>query len=204
MTDTEQTVSRGRPRRFDAEAGVVTAARLFRERGYEAVGVAELTRALGISPPSFYAAYGSKAGLLERVLRHYANHEAGFVSEALAGPGSASDGARRLFQAAARAYSACAEARGCLVLEGMRNCTDPDVCLQATAARAAFREGLRSWLGRVGAGSDDASALADYMLTILSGLSSEARAGATTEALEGSAEIASDGFRIALQRRGLD
>ncbi len=203
MTDTEHIVSRGRPRCFDAEAGVVTAARLFHERGYDSVGVAELTRAIGISPPSFYAAYGSKAGLLERVLEHYASHEAGFVSEALAGPGPLADAAHRLFVAAARAYSACDVARGCLVLEGMRNCIDPEVAAQERAAHSAFLDGLRSWLGRAGLASDTATVLADYMLTILSGLSSQARTGATTEALERSAEIASDGFRLALERRGL-
>ncbi len=53
------------------DAAIDTAMKLFHARGYDAVGVAELGEELGITPPSFYAAFGSKAGLLERVLKRY-------------------------------------------------------------------------------------------------------------------------------------
>jgi len=36
------------------------------------VGLAALTDALGIRPPSFYMAFGSKAGFFERILDRYA------------------------------------------------------------------------------------------------------------------------------------
>src|SRR6218665_82045 len=48
---------------FDREQGVEIAQKLFHARGYDAVGAADLTAALGIVPPSLYAAYGSKAEL---------------------------------------------------------------------------------------------------------------------------------------------
>ena len=62
---------RGRPRRFDPDQAVTTAQHLFHARGYDAVSVADVTEALGINPPSgarhqhpsFYAAFGNKAGL---------------------------------------------------------------------------------------------------------------------------------------------
>ena len=50
---------------------IATAQCLFHARGYDAVSVADLTEALGINPPSFYAAFGSKAGLYARTLGHY-------------------------------------------------------------------------------------------------------------------------------------
>ncbi len=54
----------GRPRQFDPEQAIETAQHLFHSRGYDAVSVADLTKAFGINPPSFYAAFGSKLGLL--------------------------------------------------------------------------------------------------------------------------------------------
>src|SRR5690606_32179930 len=71
MKTTKSLRPRGRPRQFDPDDAVATAQRLFHERGYDAVSVADLTAALGIRPPSFYAAFGSKAGLYERVLERY-------------------------------------------------------------------------------------------------------------------------------------
>jgi TetR/AcrR family transcriptional regulator len=41
---------------------------LFSERGYEAVGVAELCEASGITKPTLYHYYGSKRGLLDAVV----------------------------------------------------------------------------------------------------------------------------------------
>jgi AcrR family transcriptional regulator len=42
---------------------------LFAERGYEAVGVAELCDASGVAKPTLYHYYGSKRGLLDAIIR---------------------------------------------------------------------------------------------------------------------------------------
>ena len=68
MSTTKKAGPRGRPRRFDPNDGVATAQQIFHAHGYDAVSVADVTQALGINPPSFYAAFGSKAGLYARVL----------------------------------------------------------------------------------------------------------------------------------------
>jgi AcrR family transcriptional regulator len=44
---------------------------LFWEQGYDATGVADLTRAMGITPPSLYAAFGSKEELFRRAVARY-------------------------------------------------------------------------------------------------------------------------------------
>lgn len=72
MEDTKKVRSRGRPRRFDLEQAVVVAGELFHSRGFDAVSVSDVTAALGINPPSFYSAFGSKQGLYARVLERYA------------------------------------------------------------------------------------------------------------------------------------
>ena len=75
MNATKISKPRGRPRSFDTDEAIDTAMKLFHGRGYDAVGVAELGEKLGITPPSFYAAFGSKAGLLERTLKRYVDSE---------------------------------------------------------------------------------------------------------------------------------
>lgn len=85
MVGTKMSRPRGRPRSFDLDKAVDTAIKLFQARGYDAVGVAELSAALGIKPPSFYAAFGSKAGLLERALKRYGESEANIFARACRG-----------------------------------------------------------------------------------------------------------------------
>ncbi|WP_163368077.1 TetR/AcrR family transcriptional regulator, partial [Enterobacter hormaechei] len=54
---------RSGPRTFDRDQAVDIAMRLFWRHGYEGVSLNDLTAAIGIAPPSLYAAFGSKAGL---------------------------------------------------------------------------------------------------------------------------------------------
>src|SRR5699024_8628106 len=72
--DTEEVppvATRGRPRNFDRDAALRTAMDLFWRRGYEGVSVAMLTEALGITPTSLYAAFGSKAELFDEAIELY-------------------------------------------------------------------------------------------------------------------------------------
>ena len=61
----------GRPWSFDRDAAVETARRLFWRHGYEGVSVGDLTKAIGVAPPSLYAAFGSKAGLYQQAMTRY-------------------------------------------------------------------------------------------------------------------------------------
>ena len=61
----------GRKRAFDDQAALQTAMELFWRQGYEGTSIADLTRALGINPPSLYAAFGSKRDLFEKTLDRY-------------------------------------------------------------------------------------------------------------------------------------
>jgi TetR/AcrR family transcriptional regulator, repressor for divergent bdcA len=204
MRNPASLVCRGRPRCFDPEKGVEVAARLFRERGYDAVGVAELGKAIGINPPSFYAAYGSKRALLARVLKRYGARDGGFVAD-LARPGRPlAETADALFRAAAEVYTADPTARGCLVLEGTRNSADKDACALTREAQAALRERLVNWIAAAGPGAAQvADVLADYVVVALAGLSAGARGGMSREALIASGRVAALGFRAEIAQRGL-
>ncbi|MEV4128787.1 helix-turn-helix domain-containing protein [Nocardia sp. NPDC049707] len=58
-----------RPRAFDEETVVESAARLFARRGFDAVSIDDLVGDLGIHRNSLYRTFGSKRGLYLRALR---------------------------------------------------------------------------------------------------------------------------------------
>ena len=201
MTDIEHIGSRGRPRGFDAERGVEVATHLFRARGYDAVGVAEICATLGIKAPSFYAAYGSKRGLLERSLSLYAGSEGGFIAEALDGDDPLADRLAALLTEAARAYAADPSACGCLVMEGTRNSACPDARALTRGLREATRALISERIARER--PEVAEALAGSVMVTLAGLSAAARDGATSDSLERSAAIAAAGLRSTLGAESL-
>ncbi|WEL63904.1 TetR/AcrR family transcriptional regulator [Pseudomonas sp. CBSPGW29] len=61
---------------FDREAGVAIAQAMFHEHGFDAVSLTDLVEAMDIKPPSFYAAYGSKAELFEKAMLRYIREHA--------------------------------------------------------------------------------------------------------------------------------
>src|SRR3990170_7412592 len=64
--------SRGRPRSFDRDDALQSAMALFCDRGYDGTSLDELLHAMGgITPPSFYAAFGSKERLFAEVVDLY-------------------------------------------------------------------------------------------------------------------------------------
>ena len=67
----------GRPRKFDADASLSAALRLFWRQGYEASSLNELTETMGISRSSLYASFGNKHDVLLAAIELY-------VKEALA------------------------------------------------------------------------------------------------------------------------
>jgi len=188
---------RGRPRSFDRDAAVDVAMRLFHARGYDAVSVAEIGEALGIKPPSFYSAFGSKAGLFERVVERYAETGERFAADALAGGGSVADGIERLLLGIARIYLKCDSAAGCLVIDSTRNCAEPEAraitARQGEAGRAIIRDAIAREF------PDRAEALADDVVIAMKGMSAAARDGASLETLERFALMVARAFRRELE-----
>ena len=165
---------RGRPRQFDSEAAIAVGQRLFHEHGYDAVGLAALTDALGIKPPSFYAAYGSKAGFFARVLDRYASSV--LTLEDLLRPGrDPAEALTDLLMQAARTYSADPQRRGCLVLEAVRGNDDAENVLLAREVAEERRAQIRSFVSVTHPGP--AAAVTDFVASTMSGLSASAREG---------------------------
>lgn len=178
----KKTRSPGRPRSFDMDQALEAAIRLFQARGYDAVGVAELVEELGIKPPSFYAAFGSKAGLIERAFERYSASEANVFERARDKGGSVAEVIDRTLANAARLYPERGGVAGCLVLDGTRNAADAEVrALTARAKQASF-EALREFIASEYPGR--AAELAQLVTIALSGMSAAARDGAGRKELE--------------------
>lgn len=188
---TNKSRGRGRPRRFDPEEGVATAQRLFHARGYDAVSVSDVTDALGINPPSFYAAFGSKAGLYERVLERWGATGAIPFDDILRPDRPVAEALSDLLEEAARRYASDPEAAGCLVLEGTR-CNDVGAREAACGVSRAGEGAIRAYIAA--RQPDDASRLTDYVTTTMSGLSAKARNGHSLDQLLATARLASLAF----------
>ena len=63
--------TKGRPRTFDRNQALMTALRIFWKLGYEPASVSVLCTAMGINPPSFYAAFKSKEELFLEAVNFY-------------------------------------------------------------------------------------------------------------------------------------
>lgn len=184
---TKNVAKRGRPRRFDPEEAIATAQQLFHARGYDAVGVADVTAALGINPPSFYSAFGSKCGLYMRVLDHWVRSGAIPFADILRPERPVAEALVALLEEAARRYAADPLATGCLILEGTR-CNDPEAREAALAYNRAAENMIREYVAAHY--PEQAEAVADFVSTTMSGLSAKARNGHRVEQLLSSARLA--------------
>lgn len=195
MTNKETRVPRGRPRHFDLEEALTTGQALFHAKGYDAVGLAELTDAIGIKSPSFYAAFGSKAAYFRRILARY---EAAVspLDTVADDPRSVEEVVTDLFVAVARAYTANEAARGCLIMETLRAGGHAEVLAMVQSLADARSEKLRAFVGR--SHPHAAQAVDDYVRSALSGLSASARQGWSVERLTSVALAAAAGAAFLL------
>lgn len=179
--------TRGRPRRFDPDEAVATAQHLFHAKGYDGVSVADLTKALGINPPSFYAAFGSKAQLYARVLDRYALTGAVPLSQILAADQPLAVSLAQVLEQAARSYAADPAATGCMVLEGTR-CNDSEARDAACGFHVAAQDLIRNSIAE--RYPQEAARLADFVSTTMAGLSASARHGQGLDRLLATAGLA--------------
>jgi TetR/AcrR family transcriptional repressor for divergent bdcA len=175
------TSTRQRRPAFDRENGVEIARKLFHARGFDAVGIADLTEALGIVPPSLYAAYSNKLGLFERVLESYCANNTLPVEKHLRPGHPPAEALTDLMVAAARHYTRDPEQLGCMVTEAMQ-ADDPQARELATRFAKTGSDVIRAYVAQHAA-KKDVERITDYVLLNLRGLSSYARLGYTQKKL---------------------
>jgi AcrR family transcriptional regulator len=175
----------GRPWSFDREKAVETAMRLFWRSGYEGVSVGDLTREIGVAPPSLYGAFGSKAGLYKEALDWY-EEKYGLLDLTVVGKaGALPEAVRALLEGAVRAVTDPERERGCMISSGMTVCHPDHAALarDAAARRDAMRERIAEALAPF-ASKTEARRLARYLSTVMQGLSIQAQDRATRAELQ--------------------
>jgi TetR/AcrR family transcriptional regulator, repressor for divergent bdcA len=182
---------RGRPRAFDPETALAIGQQMFHAAGYDAVGLSALTNALGVTPPSFYTAFGSKATFFERVLERYASSELALADILREGRRPA-EALTELFDRAARTYAHDPERRGCLVLEAARGHGESESAVLARRVAERRRAQIREFVMQTH--PRDAGVVTDYVSTVMSGLSGSAREGMSQARLVKVAKAASEGL----------
>lgn len=178
----------GRPRSFNIDMAIEKAQLLFHEYGYDAVSVANLTKELGINPPSFYAAFGSKAELYQRVLKRYTLFDGIPLKTLLDEHKSLDDCLSQILKIAAHYYARNPEKCGCLVIEGTR-CKDSVARTIANELQQIAIDQIHHFI--VQQHADLADQLTDFICVVMNGLSAKARAGYSEERLLNTAQIAS-------------
>lgn len=185
---------RGRPRCFDREAALDAAVKVFWSKGYEGASLAELTEAMGINPPSLYAAFGDKEGLFLEAAARYEDA----VREACpyADEPTARGSVEKLLTELVGVFTGTGHPRGCmLVLAAATASASPRLAAALAERRASARARFKSRIElgiREGElpGDTDAGSLANFYVAIIIGMAMQARDGATRKALLATVESA--------------
>ncbi|MGF7150772.1 TetR/AcrR family transcriptional repressor for divergent bdcA [Sphingomonas zeicaulis] len=183
----------GRPRSFNVNAALEVGQRLFHERGYDGVSLADLTHALGIAAPSFYAAFGSKAAFFQKILDRHAS-AALPIDEFLIEGRPIAAAIEQFLVARAVTYSEQALAKGCLVLDATRNCSDPNASSAAEQIAEDGRLRMRDLIAK--SRPDLSEPISDLVASIMHGLSALARQGWATDRLVMAARNAALSVRV--------
>lgn len=180
----------GRPLSFDRDAALDAAMRLFWRHGFEGTSVAELTDAMGITPPSLYGAFGDKRRLFREAMDRYLGGGVEAVARSINGAESARDAARDLLTAAALGDTGEDTPPGCLLASSIVSCSHAaaDVREELAAIRRRIEAALRSRIERgvrEGAlpAATDAEMLAGHVLAVVQGMSTLAKDGAGRDKL---------------------
>lgn len=190
----------GRPRAFDREAALDRAMDVFWRKGYEGATLAELTRTMGINPPSLYAAFGNKEGLFTAALDRYSARIESYLADILAAP-TAREVVSRMLHGKADYLTDPANPPGCLYVQGGLACGDDakNVPAELGRRRARAEVALRERFEQASAEGDlppgaVPAVLASLVMTLIQGMDVRASAGATREDLHSLVDLALAGL----------
>jgi AcrR family transcriptional regulator len=161
------------------------AAETFWRLGYEGASIVDLTAAMGITPQSLYAAFGSKAELYKASLSRYLDTAGAFARRALTEEPTAVAAICRLLREAAHEFRRPGSLPGCMIATGTIACAEEhaDIAAHVAQLRAGKLAMITERLARGVAEGDlapgaDPARLGRYVQAIVQGMSVQATDGA--------------------------
>ncbi|WP_208603506.1 TetR/AcrR family transcriptional regulator [Rhizobium multihospitium] len=181
---------RGRPPAFDRETVLASARDTFWKHGYDGSSIADLTAAMGITPQSLYAAFGSKAELYRETLDQYRRMPRPEPGNPFQDKLDTVTAFERFLTNSARIFTAPEHPKGCMISTAVLNCAEENEPIAHHVASMRLQT-LDIFTARIERGiaegdmrpDADARSLARFLGAIVQGMSVQARDGATTEEL---------------------
>ena len=174
----------GRPLEFDPREALEAALQLFWSKGYKTTSLQDLLKTMNLSKSSFYQTFGSKHQLFEQCIILYCRKVAEELTGCLAKSPSALTFIKNVFYGIAEETLKQAERRGCLVMNSASEFAQRDPVIADLVTRGT-KEFVNVFFNAIKQAqkendipmSKDASALAHFLVTNMSGLKSLVKAG---------------------------
>jgi len=182
----------GRPLEFDPDAALEAAMQQFWAKGYEHTSMQDLLGAMNLSKSSLYQAFGGKQPLFRRCVSRYTDQIAQGLRDGLARAPSGRRFIESFLGSVVKDVRQTDGPKGCLVMntatEFAQN--EPEIAQDVSQGIARFRDVLRAAVERAQAEGEiprdrDSGILASYLVSSMSGLKVQAKAGASPETLKG-------------------
>jgi TetR/AcrR family transcriptional regulator, copper-responsive repressor len=170
---------------------------VFWQHGYEGSSIADLTNAMGFTPPTLYAAFGSKEQLYAEALAHYLERGEQDRAQTLSDATTAYTAIEQYLRGAADRFTDPSTPAGCMISTASLYCASENEA--ARTAAAALRANTfvllvskLEWAQVTGElpPACDTQALARFYSAVVQGMSVQAIDGASSEMLNGLVEIA--------------
>lgn len=187
----------GRPREFDMDTVLDGVVRVFRERGYHATSVGDLSEATGLTAGSLYKAFGDKRGVFLAAFAHYVEARNAGLRRLLDRQPSGYEKIRAVLHFYAQSSHGSEGRRGCLVVSSATALAtfDDEIAAQVEAAMRRSEDLLRQLLrqgqedGSV-AQDTDVTAMARVLLAVLQGFRLIGKSGRTRNDMMAAADQA--------------
>lgn len=182
----------GRPLEFDPDIALEAAMQQFWSKGYEHTSMQDLLAAMNLSKSSLYQAFGGKQPLFRRCVARYTDQIAHGLREGLAKAPSGRRFIESFLSSILKEAKDRQGPRGCLVMNTATEFaqSEPEIAHDVTQSIDRFRDVLRAAVVRAQDEGEiprdrDSRILANYLVSSMSGLKAQSKAGADVETLKG-------------------
>jgi len=199
--------SRGRPSTFDRTEALNQAMNLFWEQGYEGTSFDQLIQAMGISPSSFYNAFGSKEQLYHEATDAYLSMSGVWFAGGLFGMADTREAFRKLLDVTVVEFTRKSHPSGCMISLAGTHLPPELASIRKTMAehRADAEEMMAQRLRKGVEDGDlpsdtDVPALAAFYSAVTRGMAVQARDGGGPQKLKAIADIAMQAWPVQPRR----